>query len=85
MCAAEELLSPLYDFTKRGVVGFARTHQSANCGISTDTTPELWQLLLELQDVPNKPTERFSWRRTFREIDERFLQEGEQLSFIEER
>ena len=39
MCAAEELLSPLYDFTKRGVVGFARTHQSANCGISTDTTP----------------------------------------------
>ena len=22
-----------------GVVGFARTHQSANCGISTDTTP----------------------------------------------
>jgi len=39
MCAAEGLLSPLYDFTKRGVVGFARTHQSANCGISTDTTP----------------------------------------------
>lgn len=39
MCAAEELLSPLYDFTKRGVVGFARTRQSANCGISTDTTP----------------------------------------------
>lgn len=26
-----------------------------------------------------------SWRRTFREIDERFLQEGEQLSFYEER
>ena len=47
--------------------------------------PELWQLLLELQDVPNKPTERFSWRRTFREIDERFRQEGEQLSFYEER
>lgn len=41
--------------------------------------------LLELQDVPNKPTERFSWRRTFREIDERFRQEGEQLSFYEER
>ena len=39
MCAAEGLLSPLYDFTTAGVVGFARTHQSANCGISTDTTP----------------------------------------------
>ena len=47
--------------------------------------PELWQLLLELQDVPNKPNVRFSWRRTFREIDERFRQEGEQLSFYEER
>lgn len=41
--------------------------------------------MLELQDVPNKPTERFSWRRAFREIDERFQQEGEQLSFYEER
>lgn len=35
--------------------------------------------------IPYKPTERFSWRRTFREIDERFRQEGEQLSFYEER
>lgn len=43
------------------------------------------RVMLELQDVPNKPTERFSWRRTFREIDERFRQEGEQLSFYEER
>lgn len=47
--------------------------------------PEHNRFIHELQDVPNKPTERFSWRRTFREIDERFLQEGEQLSFYEER
>ena len=39
MCAAEGLLSPLMTSLNAGVVGFARTHQSANCGISTDTTP----------------------------------------------
>ena len=44
-----------------------------------------YQRLLELQDVPNKTTERFSWQRTVREIDERFRLEGEQLSFYEER
>ena len=85
MCAAEELLSPLYDFTKRGGCWFCPNASISELRHLYRYHPELWQLLLELQDVPNKPTERFSWRRTFREIDERFLQEGEQLSFYEER
>ena len=85
MCAAEELLSPLYDFTKRGGCWFCPNASISELRHLYRYHPELWQLLLELQDVPNKPTERFSWRRNFREIDERFLQEGEQLSFYEER
>lgn len=85
MCAAEELLSPLYDFTKRGGCWFCPNASISELRHLYRYHPELWQLLLEFQDVPNKPTERFSWRRTFREIDERFLQEGEQLSFYEER
>ena len=85
MCAAEELLSPLYDFTKRGGCWFCPHASISELRHLYRYHPELWQFLLELQDVPNKPTERFSWRRTFREIDERFLQEGEQLSFYEER
>ena len=85
MCAAEELLSPLYDFTKRGGCWFCPNASISELRHLYRYQPELWQLLLELQDVPNKPTERFSWRRTFREIDERFRQEGEQLSFYEER
>ena len=85
MCAAEELLSPLYDFTKRGGCWFCPNASISELRHLYRYHPELWQLLLELQDVPNKPTERFSWRRTFREIDERFRQEGEQLSFYEER
>ena len=85
MCAAEGLLSPLYDFTKRGGCWFCPNASISELRHLYRYHPELWQLLLELQDVPNKPTERFSWRRTFREIDERFRQEGEQLSFYEER
>lgn len=85
MCAAEEPLSPLYDFTKRGGCWFCPNASISELRHLYRYHPELWQLLLELQDVPNKPTERFSWRRTFREIDERFRQEGEQLSFYEER
>lgn len=85
MCAAEGLLSPLYDFTKRGGCWFCPNASISELRYLYRYHPELWQLLLELQDVPNKPTERFSWRRTFREIDERFRQEGEQLSFYEER
>ena len=79
MCAAEELLSPLYDFTKRGGCWFCPNASISELRHLYRYHPELWQLLLELQDVPNKPTEHFSWRRTFREIDERFRQEGEQL------
>ena len=85
MCAAEGLLSPLYDFTKRGGCWFCPNASISELRHLYRYHPELWQLLLELQDVPNKSTERFSWRRTFREIDERFRQEGEQLSFYEER
>ena len=55
MCAAEGLLSPLYDFTNAGVVGFARTHQSANCGISTDTTPNSGSFCLNYRTCQINP------------------------------
>ena len=85
ICAAEGLLSPLYDFTKRGGCWFCPNASVSELRHLYYYHPDLWQRLLELQDVPNKTTERFSWRRTVREIDERFRLEGEQLSFYEER
>ena len=60
MCAAEELLSPLYDFTKRGGCWFCPNASISELRHLYRYHPELWQFLLELQDVPNKPTERFS-------------------------
>ena len=44
--------------------------------------PDLWQLLLELQDAPNKATERFNRSYTLHDLDLRFSLEGEQLSFF---
>ena len=42
------------------------------------------QLMLELQDAPNKATERFNRNFTFAELDLRFRLEGEQLSFYDQ-
>ena len=85
MCESERLLSPLYEFSKRGGCWFCPNASLSELRHLYYYHPDLWQLLLELQDVPNKTTEHFSWRRTFREIDERFRLEEEQLSFYEER
>lgn len=85
MCEAKGLLSPLYEFSKRGGCWFCPNASISELQHLYRYHPDLWQFLLELQDVPNKATERFSWQRTFREIDERFRLEGEQLSFYEAR
>jgi len=85
MCEAEGLLSPLYEFSRRGGCWFCPNASVSELRHLYYHHPDLWKRLLELQDVPNKTTERFSWQRTVREIDERFRLEGEQLSFYEER
>lgn len=46
--------------------------------------PDLWQLMLELQDTPNKATELFNRNFTFAELDLRFRLEGEQMSFYDQ-
>ena len=85
MCETEGLLSPLYAFSRRGGCWFCPNASLGELRHLYYYHPDLWQHLLELQDVPNKTTERFSWQKTFREIDERFRLEGEQLSFYDER
>ena len=85
MCEAEGLLSPLYEFSRRGGCWFCPNASVSELRHLYYHHPDLWKRLLELQDVPNKTTERFSWQRTVREIDERFRLEGEQLSFYEDR
>lgn len=82
MCQAEGLLSPLYAFTGRGGCWFCPNASMRELRHLYNAHPDLWQLLLELQDAPNKATERFNRSYTLHDLDLRFCLEGEQLSFF---
>ena len=82
MCQAEGLLSPLYAFTGRGGCWFCPNASMRELRHLYNAHPDLWQLLLELQDAPNKATERFNRSYTLHDLDLRFSLEGEQLSFF---
>ena len=82
MCQAEGLLSPLYAFTGRGGCWFCPNASMRELRHLYNAHPDLWQLLLELQDVPNKATERFNRSYTLHDLDLLFSLEGEQLSFF---
>ena len=81
MCQAEGLPSPLYAFTGRGGCWFCPNASMRELRHLYNAHPDLWQLLLELQDAPNKATERFNRSHTLHDLDLRFSLEGEQLSF----
>ena len=82
MCQTEGLLSPLYAFTGRGGCWFCPNASMRELRHLYNAHPDLWQLLLELQDAPNKATERFNRSYTLHDLDLRFSLEGEQLSFF---
>lgn len=84
MCRQEGLLSPLYEHSHRGGCWFCPNASMTELRHLYRVHPDLWQLMLELQDVPNKATERFNRNFTFAELDLRFRLEGEQLSFYDQ-
>ena len=54
MCEAEGLLSPLYEFSRRGGCWFCPNASVSELRHLYYHHPDLWKRLLELQDVPNK-------------------------------
>lgn len=84
MCRQEGLLSPLYKYSHRGGCWFCPNASMTELRHLYRAHPDLWQLMLELQDTPNKATERFNRNFTFAELDLRFRLEGEQLSFYDQ-
>lgn len=84
MCRQEGLLSPLYEYSHRGGCWFCPNASMTELRHLYHAHPDLWQLMLELQDAPNKATERFNRNFTFAELDLRFRLEGEQLSFYDQ-
>ena len=84
MCRQKGLLSPLYEHSHRGGCWFCPNASMTELRHLYHAHPDLWQLMLELQDTPNKATERFNRNFTFAELDLRFRLEGEQLSFYDQ-
>lgn len=84
MCRQEGLLSPLYEHSHRGGCWFCPNASMTELRHLYHAHPDLWQLMLKLQDTPNKATERFNRNFTFAELDLRFRLEGEQLSFYDQ-
>ena len=84
MCRQEGLLSLLYEYSHRGGCWFCPNASMTELRHLYHAHPDLWQLMLELQDAPNKATERFNRNFTFAELDLRFRLEGEQLSFYDQ-
>lgn len=75
LCKEKGLLSPIYDYTNRGGCWFCPNQKLCELRHLYEYHPELWNRLLQLQDVPNKATELFNRTQTFAEIDSIFRTE----------
>lgn len=53
LCVKYELLSPVYNFTKRGGCWFCQNARKKELRHLRDCHPELWQRLMDLEDEPN--------------------------------
>lgn len=53
LCVKYELLSPVYNFTKRGGCWFCPNARKKELRHLRDCHPELWQRLMDLEDEPN--------------------------------
>lgn len=72
LCKREGLLSPVYEFTDRGGCFFCPNAKEQELRHLFQYHPYLWSKLLQVQALPNKPTERFNRTMTFAEIDAGF-------------
>lgn len=76
LCNREGLLSPIYSFTTRNGCFFCPNAKIPELRHLHEHHPVLWNKLLQLQDLPNKPTEKFNRTMTLTEIDARFRAGG---------
>jgi len=81
ICADEGLLSPMYEFTNRGGCWFCPNAKKKELRHLYDHHPDLWRRMLELQELPNKATERFNRTQKFSDIDAIFKMESASQSF----
>lgn len=71
LCREHGLLSPMYEFTRRGGCFFCTNSRDEQLRHLRMYHPDLWAEMLELDAVLNRVRERFTRRETLREIDKR--------------
>ena len=83
LCKKHGLLSPIYEFTDRGGCWFCPNAKRNELRHLYDHHKDLWARMLELQALPNKPSELFNRTQRFTDIDEAFKLEDAQISFFD--
>lgn len=83
MCRKAGLLSPIYDFTDRGGCWFCPNAKKRELRHLYDYHKDLWKMMLQLQELPNKATERFNYEMTFSDINELFTYEDAQITLFD--
>lgn len=72
LCQEAGLLSPVYNFAKRGGCWFCPNASDQELRHIYDFHPELWERMLELQRLPDLVSQRFNRKESFANIDKRF-------------
>ena len=85
LCKEHGLLSPIYEFTKRGGCFFCMNARDCELRHLRDNHPELWKKLLSLEDEENLagPIWNNLTRTSLHDKEEQFFWEGQQTSIFD--
>jgi 3'-phosphoadenosine 5'-phosphosulfate sulfotransferase (PAPS reductase)/FAD synthetase len=83
LCRKHDLLSPIYDFTERGGCWFCPNAKEKELRHLYDYHKDLWNMMLELQNKPNKASELFNRKMTFSNIDSIFRMDDAQMTIFD--
>lgn len=82
ICSQEHLLSPTYSFSYRGGCWLCPNQKIQELELLYRCFPNLWQELMEIQDMPNKVQEKFNRTQTLYDIEEQIKNGVQQKWFV---
>ena len=84
-CIEYGLLSPIYEFTKRGGCWFCPNARDGELRHLYDNHKDLWEYLLNLEDVPNKVGNIWNTltKTSIHDKDEQFRLEDAQMTIFD--
>ena len=83
LCKKHNLLSPAYEFTNRGGCWFCPNAKEKELRHLYDHHKDLWERMLELQNLPNKCSELFNRKQRFSDIDNAFKLNDMQVNIFD--